>query len=142
MKAASPSGAGICAAVVLVFPLLAQDNPSPTTPARPRSSATQTPSGGSPTPLQTPEAPPPDAGLMKPAPTPRLSSNRAPLPLAEVECGGEGWRAFTAPRFKSREACKTWVRENLRPGEAREFVFREPRANGGANLRLALPFLI
>jgi len=142
MKAAFPRGAGICAALVLALPLVAQDNPSPTTPTRPRSSATQTPSGGSPIPLQTPEAPPPDAGLMKPAPTPRLSSNRAPHPLAETDCRGAGWRAFTAPRFKSRKACETWVRENLRPGETKEFVFPQPRANGGANLRLAMPLLL
>jgi hypothetical protein len=79
---------------------------------------------------------------MKPTPTPRLSSNRAPHPLEEADCGGAGWQAFTAPRFKSRKACETWVRENLRPGETKEFVFPQPRANGGANLRLALPSLI
>ena len=142
MKTAFPRSAGISAALILVFPLVAQDNPSPTTPTRPRPSATRTPSGGWPTPLQTPEAPPPDAGLMKPAPTPRLSSHLAPHPLAEADCGGGGWRAFTAPRFESREACETWARGNLRPGGSKEFVFPQPRANGGANLRLALPLLI
>jgi hypothetical protein len=141
MKAAFPRGTGICATLFLVLPIAAQESQTPTAP-HPRSSATRTPSGVTPTPAQTPEAPPPDAGLMKPAPTPRFSSTRAPHPLAETECGGAGWRAFTAPRFKSRKACETWVRENLQPGGAKEFVFPQPRADGGAKLRLALPFLI
>ena len=84
------------------------------------------------------------AGPAQPGEEQPESSNavRAPHPLAEADCGGQGWRAFTAPGFQNRKACQDWVREKLGPGETREFLFPEPRANGGANLRKALPFLI
>jgi hypothetical protein len=142
MKAAFLRAFGLCTALALGVRVAAQDSEaaaaSPRTPTTSRTAIATTP-----TPIQGPEAPPPDAGLMKPSPTPRGSSALAPHPLSAADCADGAWQNHVSPKFSTRQDCEGWVREYIAPEETREFHFPYHNHNGsGASLRSALTLLI
>lgn len=126
MKTALLRGAVTGAAFAVAIGMPGQDNRTSAAPTR-TPIATSTPIGSTPTPTQAPEAPPPDAGLMKPSPgaTPRASSEALGQRGSFEDCAGNDWRAHTNPKFKDRKACEAWVqkrrlstgREKPRPTE-------------------------
>ena len=82
---------------------------------------------GSP-PIRVQQARPPEAGLMEPEPqiTPEAPLV-VPHPLRPGDCDGEGWSNFTAPKFKDRSACESWIHEHLDPDAGpRLFLFPAP----------------
>ena len=130
---------GLGAVLALGVRVAAQDSRTPT--ANPRT-PTGTPTYAG-TPNQTPEAPPPDAGLMKPSPTPRTIPAAAPHPLSAADCADGAWQRHAAPKFANKGACDAWVKEYIAPDEVREFDFPHHDRNGaGASLRRAAALLI
>ncbi len=112
MKTALLRGAVTGAAFAVAIGIPGQDNPTPAAGTR-TPIATNTPIDSTPTPTQRPDAPPPDAGLMKPSPgaTPRASSEALSQPGSFEDCAENGWRAHTNPKFKDRKACEAWVQK-------------------------------